>query len=868
MTTSADRPVGPRSTLDKAIARTVHALLADLADYTEPGEQWLVELLPGDGIRERHVTLSVRRDTDFSTILTLDEIVSTGSIDLGFTKSLVLGGWTVTRLSSGGRTVNAVLDPEANGAEAARRMLGGLEAVDALSPDWSLRFSPAAQVRAETATTLTRKQDGTFLLRSGSPEDSDHDARTTPRLEEAGWVSDDVAARIDAVVRSARHWASSESRNRPSVDLSTTEDAWLQAANWLKYLGRWPNWNSAAVALSQADVPAAVADAALLWIAAELCDGIWTEQGTPSAEMIAALRGPWEHLTAEVTQASEGDSDDTVASDPEGIRDDLIAVATWLTLQGRADDLLFPALSSIPPGLPKHVAEAVRRLMALRGSDLVSPGDTIPTPAAVLDFVIGQLDARELDILKGRVLAKAPETLDAIGDRFGVTRERIRQLEARLRVTCSEWMTDPDLLEPHITGLRSAVGELCALDQVLDRVPGLRDDVTSVDLPAWNVLDKLDVEIESDGVWVASPSLAAVRSATLELVQTFALPSRAIAADAVTAVLTRFENLHDENEAERWLLAVGCSQLAGAWVLPGVTALGDRLAIALESHGEPVSVEFASSHWFPELSARYLSNVLGSDDRFRRVDRDQWGLSEWGFETYTTIADAIKAELLNRGPLPLADLVEAITARFDVSPRSVIAYANAYPFMTERGVVRIAYLDPRTNRTLTRTRNLYAVDNGVQYRFLVNAEHLRGSGWPIPVALAAHLGVGRDEPTRLPSNIPGWSFSATWRSHQPTAGSIRTPLMTLNAAVGDTITLRFENRHVSVGLVSPSTKSASALVAALVGLPVAEPLTWSLLARALELPDSADRTAALEVIRTRGEADLAELLTSIPELAH
>jgi len=51
--------------------------------------------------------------------------------------------------------------------------------------------------------------------------------------------------------------------------------------------------------------------------------------------------------------------------------------------------------------------------------------------AKVQEFAAG-LDAREQRIVEARILAEEPLTLQELGDEFGVTRERVRQLEARL----------------------------------------------------------------------------------------------------------------------------------------------------------------------------------------------------------------------------------------------------------------------------------------------------------------------------------------------------------------------------------------------------------------------------------------------------
>jgi RNA polymerase sigma-32 factor len=42
------------------------------------------------------------------------------------------------------------------------------------------------------------------------------------------------------------------------------------------------------------------------------------------------------------------------------------------------------------------------------------------------------LDERESVILRDRMLAEEPCTLQEIGDRFGLTRERVRQIEKKL----------------------------------------------------------------------------------------------------------------------------------------------------------------------------------------------------------------------------------------------------------------------------------------------------------------------------------------------------------------------------------------------------------------------------------------------------
>ncbi len=57
----------------------------------------------------------------------------------------------------------------------------------------------------------------------------------------------------------------------------------------------------------------------------------------------------------------------------------------------------------------------------------------------VRDFAKG-LDERDQRILEERILAEEPRTLQQLGEAFGVTRERVRQLEAKLVARLSEYL--------------------------------------------------------------------------------------------------------------------------------------------------------------------------------------------------------------------------------------------------------------------------------------------------------------------------------------------------------------------------------------------------------------------------------------------
>jgi RNA polymerase sigma-32 factor len=52
------------------------------------------------------------------------------------------------------------------------------------------------------------------------------------------------------------------------------------------------------------------------------------------------------------------------------------------------------------------------------------------------------LNSKEREILEKRLLAETPATLREIGEKYGITRERVRQIESRLLQKIKNQMSD------------------------------------------------------------------------------------------------------------------------------------------------------------------------------------------------------------------------------------------------------------------------------------------------------------------------------------------------------------------------------------------------------------------------------------------
>ena len=54
--------------------------------------------------------------------------------------------------------------------------------------------------------------------------------------------------------------------------------------------------------------------------------------------------------------------------------------------------------------------------------------------------VAATLEGKELEIFNARLLSEDPETLQEIGAKFGISRERVRQIETRLKRRLKEFI--------------------------------------------------------------------------------------------------------------------------------------------------------------------------------------------------------------------------------------------------------------------------------------------------------------------------------------------------------------------------------------------------------------------------------------------
>jgi len=552
-------------------------------------------------------------------------------------------------------------------------------------------------------------------------------------------------------------------------------------------------------------------------------------------------------------------ADDDLASWGDSFIGDLRLLAGWYAALGTPATAL---LDTEPrPGTPPEVVKARQRLLLISAVDVLDENEVGLDAASLLAQCVDALDERAQEILARRFFADAPLTLDELGSSLGVTRERVRQIEGKARANMVGFLEPGGALELVSASVREFIETVLPLDDLLALVPALAREVEAIGQPAWRVLDRLDDQYEIEDGWCVAPSMIGAQTVTLARLQELANQYGVVAIDEIEPFSRHWTD--SVASLRRWLEHCGYV-LNGDYVFIRTQSLGDRAAAVLSVESVAMPSQVILDRLGIDRTLGSLKNAMSADDRFERVDRDQWALTEWGMESYVGVRGLIKQEVTKAGGrIELETLIQTITGRYSVSASSVVAYASAAPFEVRDSVVRIASKDRDVRKTPTRTRRLYRRDGAWLYRVQVTKEHLRGSGSVAPVALAGVLELQFGESRQLDSPLGPQAMS--WIGNQPTFGSIRRFLAAQDVALGAEIFLVLGDAGDFTVEVVPDVE------------PLADPLQKSLvlagsvtsrdisdarvtLARAIDIPEDTPITSVIGAYRDRGDEDIADLL--------
>lgn len=527
------------------------------------------------------------------------------------------------------------------------------------------------------------------------------------------------------------------------------------------------------------------------------------------------------------------------------LADDLELLAQWGDFADHADTWGAVEATLARPSLPEDVAESARRLRALP-TGVTEPED----PGHVLLEWIDELGERDRHIFESRLVKVKPETLDAIGQAYGVSRERVRQIEAKLTARARGlYELDPDWRQVRWAGflLEESLGAYA---------PRTAVDTRSADgeqrFDRWLLLWFAGVEVTDDGF----------RRLGWRLPRLDEVP---FLEDGLIVDRARFNaDLLERGVREEFLdFAVdaisGLARVDDEVVRWGASVI-DKACALLAVRGRPMEV--SELHEVLGGSLRSLRGRLFDDPRVTRVSRNGVGLATWGGEEYDGVVNAMMRRLEEHSELVLADLAAELASQFGVSANSVTMYSAAPVFSTEAGKIRLRE-SPETfvpRAEPQRVTRLYQPSAHVlRWNVIVDKDLKRGSGRALPTEIGTFLGVtpGVHITVQGPvKEIPiGWAET----SHTgPGIGSLKAYVDELDAQVGDVLQLQFDRRDRSLQVTlresTPVDTTPSARLAWLTGMSETVTNDVAALAEAVHVP-----VAELETtLRGRGEEAAAD----------
>jgi hypothetical protein len=447
----------------------------------------------------------------------------------------------------------------------------------------------------------------------------------------------------------------------------------------------------------------------------------------------------------------------------------------------------------------------------------------------VLKYLKGY-SPREYAVIRDRIVGSTA-TLEQLGEQFDVTRERIRQIEQKLR--------------RRIHGILNFVDgqAIRNLAKIVREDLGSASPVESVS----TYFSELCSSIESNSdrelvaaflLWIAGPYAD---------YGTWKITDRGLSSNTRDVLVGSQDNrgwLSPQTAREAllradirlqhhmsWLQAVGFFELDGGWLLRQ-SNIPDRVVQILRFRGVPITAE----ELLPLVDCetlRSLRSRLLDDDRFKRTTRQgHFALREWAqYDEYTGIADEIAQEITQQGGIADAQhIIDVVSRRYGVKPGSVQQYLSAPMFIKvdQRRVRLRAPDEARTIRSDPRLcPSLYWINEQWTFKVKITSETLRGSGRLLHPAIATLVGCQPGDRRVLKS--PRDEIVISWPAGSasgPNLGSLKPDVNALGGAIDDYVFLTLCTTEVTVRLLRAAdliNLPNDLQLALLVGLPSQTP---------------------------------------------
>ena len=308
--------------------------------------------------------------------------------------------------------------------------------------------------------------------------------------------------------------------------------------------------------------------------------------------------------------------------------------------------------------------------------------------------LINALGERSRDVMTKRYgLGKdaEPMTLDAIGKTYGITRERVRQIEnhALAIIRKSKQYFDAKPVFDEIEKVIHSLGGIVVEQDLLDCVSSDASIQSHINflLVVGHPFTKIKEDEDFKHRWLIDANLSEkVHEALRKLYATLKSEDLLSEPDIIKSFLDHLEDVSEkyknEEIAKRWLSLskkIGKNTL-GEWGKTessniSTKGMRDYAYLIIRRHGSPIHfrevAKIITDVFKIKAHVATTHNELIKDPRFVLVGRGLYALSEWGYMS-GVVKDVIKKIIEKNGPLTKADVIAKVLKERYVKENTIV----------------------------------------------------------------------------------------------------------------------------------------------------------------------------------------------------
>lgn len=493
-------------------------------------------------------------------------------------------------------------------------------------------------------------------------------------------------------------------------------------------------------------------------------------------------------------------------------------------------------------------------------------GVSLPNIADMIAGFIESLEDREKTVLLARASIANPVTLDFVGEQLGVTRERVRQLQNTYRKDFKTYLYGEPILSACYEVFLDSVTGFAFVENIKSRIPFLASPLEGTEISVLDFFVHMTADFEAFEGLISAESKTKFSKSIREFLDK-------ISNDEEThnfkyfleEFSVQFPRIQAD-DVEQMLRHNSFVPIFDYWLNNKASGIQDIAVAALKHVGEPRTPEELLELVDIDRSVNSFKNALLVDPRIQRTGVGKFGLVSWGLPAYTSISDAIADYIDEKGSTHIEQLVNYLTATFEVAPGSVRAYASAYPFETANGYVKRTNIKAKAKKPVHRVKKVFRDGDAWLIRIPVTDETLRGSGTALPPIFVDALGVSNRESKTFTRDSD--ILNVTFPSLNLTMSSIKGLCSDVEAGEGDFVFISFHGDNFDFWKVNLEVESTQGKLLEMFGCrnPPNSIDLLSEVIRRLSMEPGTSFGEVLEVLEKRKESEILDLIKSEPNI--